>query len=54
MTPRPMQTSIVARRLHLMAELISDLEEIGEVTALRLEEARMVRHALEPVTRKEI
>ena len=49
MTPRPLQPELVLNRLREMKLLLDDLEGIGEVTAGRLEDDRMLRHGVERV-----
>lgn len=47
MTPRELDTGVVRARLALIEQLLGDLEAVGEVTADRLSEDRILRHAVE-------
>lgn len=41
--------SIVMARLKLMRALLVDLQDVGEVTAERLDRERLIRHAVERI-----
>jgi len=47
MTPRRFDHAVVERKLHLLDELLRDLEGAGTVTADALRDDRMLRHGVE-------
>lgn len=49
MTPREFDAGVVQNRLSLIAGLLDDLDEVGDVTVARLTEDRILRHAVERV-----
>lgn len=49
MTPAPVDHGMIAGKLRLMRGLLDDLEAVGEITADRLVQDRMLRHAVERV-----
>lgn len=49
MTPREFDAGVVQSRLRLIEELLGDLASVGEVTADRLREDRILRHAVERI-----
>jgi uncharacterized protein YutE (UPF0331/DUF86 family) len=48
-TPREFDSGVVQARLRLIDDLLNDLASIGEVTADRLHDDRILRHAVERV-----
>jgi len=49
MTPRDLDADVIQARLRLVNELLSDLRAAGPITEVRLEEDRMLRHAVERI-----
>lgn len=49
MTPRAIQPEVVLTRLREMQRLLDDLEKVGEVDVARLDDDRMLRHAVERI-----
>lgn len=49
MTPREFDGEVVQARLHLIEQLLDDLDAAGEVTAEKLTQDRMLRHAVERI-----
>lgn len=49
MTPPELDVDLVHARLRLMRELLDDLQSVGDITHQRLEDDRMLRHALERI-----
>ena len=49
MTPASVDHGMIAGKLRLMRGLLDDLDAIGEITADRLAQDRMLRHAVERV-----
>lgn len=49
MTPPELDVDLVHARLRLMRELLDDLRGVGDVSGERLENDRMLRHALERI-----
>jgi uncharacterized protein YutE (UPF0331/DUF86 family) len=48
-TPRELDAGVVQSRLRLLEDLLNDLDSVGQLTADRLREDRMLRHAVERV-----
>lgn len=49
MSPRDFDAAVVQTRLRMMNDLLSDLADVGEVSAARLTQDRMLRHAVERI-----
>lgn len=49
MTPREFDADVVQSRLRVMAELLVDLQDIGDIDHGRLESERLLRHAVERI-----
>lgn len=49
MTPSPVDENVVGARLRVLRELLEDLDAAGDVTVVRLEADRLLRHAVERV-----
>ena len=49
MTPHDLDRSVVQARLAQIQELLDDLDAIGDLSAEKLEQDRMLRHAVERV-----
>ncbi|MGH3384335.1 MAG: type VII toxin-antitoxin system HepT family RNase toxin [Nocardioidaceae bacterium] len=49
MSPRELDPAVVQSRLRMIQELLDDLASVGEPDAVRLEQDRMLRHAVERI-----